>query len=90
MCRGLTSPGAKLADLPKEAIVVSFPVQYIEGIFCLMQCCKTLDWEGPVLAYKCLHALFLTSQKLKSLRCIFSPYYVRGLCCVTWHYVTLC
>ena len=24
MCRGLTSPGAKLADLPKGAIVVSY------------------------------------------------------------------
>ena len=24
MCRGLTSPGAKLADLPKGAVVVSF------------------------------------------------------------------
>lgn len=24
MCRGLTSPGAKLADLPKGTVVVSF------------------------------------------------------------------
>ena len=26
MCRGLTSPGAKLADLPKGAVVVSFNI----------------------------------------------------------------
>lgn len=30
MCRGLTSPGARLADLPKNAIVVSFLFQYME------------------------------------------------------------
>ena len=30
MCRGLTSPGAKLADLPKGAIVVSY--------LCVMSC----------------------------------------------------
>ena len=48
MCRGLTSPGAKLADLPKGAIVVSFllvklchpiNVSLVPSCVSVMPCC---------------------------------------------------
>lgn len=68
MCRGLTSPGAILADLPKDAIVVSFLVQYAEG-----RTTSESDYKLPDSYSKFLG---------KASECTSPPLHVRGLCYV--------